>query len=194
MRAKIEPAVPWFAFRIYFRNLYDLVTNGRGTMTKVLAGSVPPETEDLWTYARNLGFNTDLLHRVEKFEGGKSEQGVDEMLHLKMSNAVHDYDAPQIMALLTGDGKVSDYGTSFPDQVKRALKRGWDVEVYSWTPSLSKNYQALMREYPTQLKIVELDTYYEQLTFVKGGEYYRKEPDGTKVYFTISDRFVKPLR
>lgn len=193
MRAKVEPTVPWYAFRIYFRNLYDLVTNGREAITNVLAGSVPPETEDLWTYARDLGFNTDLLYRVEKFEGNKSEQGVDEMLHLKMSNAVLDYDAPQTMVLLTGDGKVSGYGTSFPNQVRRAIKKGWEVEVYSWTTSLSKNYQTLMSENPGQLKIIELDRYYDQLTFVKSGEYYQKEADGTKVYFTLSDRVVKPL-
>lgn len=194
VRAKVEPVVPWFAFRIHFRQLYDLVVQNRPVQSKVLAGSVPPENEDLWIYARDLGFDTDLLYRVNTFEGENREQGVDEMLHLKIGNALLDYDPPQTMALLTGDGKKSSFGTSFPDQVRRAIRKGWEVEVYSWTPSLSKNYRLLEQEFHSQLRIVELDSSYEHLTFVKGGEYYRKETDGTKAFFTIPGRSVKSLR
>src|SRR5947209_262683 len=81
-----EPAVPWYALRGYFRNLYQLVSGGREVVTRVMAGSVPPECEELWEHARDLGFSTDLLQRVESAPNVQTEQAVDEIMHMKMAN------------------------------------------------------------------------------------------------------------
>lgn len=190
-----EPDVPWHALRVHFRNIYDFVSKGREIRTKVLAGSVPPENEGLWSYAQQLGFNTDLLKRVDSLSSTTMEQAVDEILHLKMANAVLDYEPPQTMVILSGDSKYSDYGTSFPTQIKRALKNGWSVEIYAAKQTIGyKYYETLLQEFPGKLLIVELDDYYENLTFVKAGEYHKRDINGDKIYFNVEARNVQPLK
>jgi hypothetical protein len=191
-----EPLVPWFTFRIHFRNLYKLIVKERDVATKVMAGSVPPECESLWEYARELGFNTDLLYRIESTEGKKQEQAVDEILHLKMSNAVLDFSPPQTMVLLSGDGKVSEFGTSFPNQIERALKQGWNAEIYSWRNCYNqKMYTPICERYESKIQVIFLDQYYKQLTFVKGQDgCYRMNESSDKIYFDVKPRNVEPMR
>lgn len=43
------------------------------------------------------------------------------------------------------------------------------------------------------IEIITLNTYYDKITFVKGGEYYEKDNHGKKVYYTIRDRVVQAL-
>ncbi|WP_088225986.1 NYN domain-containing protein [Desulfosporosinus sp. FKB] len=190
----LEPKVPDLALRIYFRNLNDLIMKGRNAASKCMAGSVPPECRQLWDYARQMGYNTDLLYRVDTGDGVQKEQAVDELLHLKISDALLDFEAPQTLIILTGDGKVSDYGTSFAKQVERALKRGWNVEIYAWEHGFnSKIYTQIQANYPSNLSIIHLDPYYYQLTFVAGGNYYDMDEQGQKSYFHVDNRIVKPL-
>lgn len=185
--AASEPHVPWQAIRVYWRNLFALIEEARGCRTKVLAGSVPPGNDELWSYARDFGYNTDLLRRVEADDGRMVEQAVDEMLHLKIANATLDYDPPQTLVLATGDGKTSDFDTSFPEQARRAIKRGWKVEVWSWQGQLSRAWQRLAAE-QSCVKVRALDPFYYSLTFVKGGSY--RLPSGEMV---LADRVVSRL-
>lgn len=191
-----EPTVPQIALRVYFKNLYELVSAGRAVQTKVMGGSVPPQAEGLWEYAQQLGFDTDLLYRVDDGQGPrrKREQAVDEVLHLKMANAILDCPAPQTMVLMSGDGKPSTFHTSFPEQLGRALKFGWNVEVYSWRAACSRIYSRLEKDNPDKIKLVFFDDHYEQLTFVQGDEYYRKDASGEKIFFVVPNRVVQPLR
>jgi len=189
-----EPEVPQLALRVYFRNLYELVSAGREVTTKIMGGSVPPESEALWEYAHALGFNTDLLYRITDGQGQVREQAVDEILHLKMANAVMDFEAPQTMALLSGDGKMSKFNTSFPLQLERALKFGWNVEVYSWGTACNRKYSQLAAANPDKMKLALLDERYNQLTFVQGGEYYRRDQTtGEKIFFVVPSRVVQSL-
>jgi hypothetical protein len=171
------------------------VVKGREVTTKVMAGSVPPECESLWEYARSLGFDTALLRRVEGASGQTLEQGVDEVLHMKMANAVLDNPPPQTMILLSGDGKVSQFGSSFPDQIEKALKRGWDVEIYTWHNCYNQIKYPPLLEKHKNLQVVFLDQYYKHLTFVQGdGEYYYKDDSGNRIYFEVKARDVEPLK
>jgi hypothetical protein len=193
LRKLREPNVPWVALRLYFKNLYRIVVNNRQAVTKILSGSVPPECEELWTYAREIGFETDLLRRVDT-EDGQKEQAVDEVLHMKMANTILDHDPPQTMVLLSGDSRRSSYGTSFPDQIARALRKDWEVEIYSSSMSISRRiYDPLVSRFPGKIKIVELDPYYECITFVKGGEYYMYDEQKNKIFFTIPSRIVSSV-
>ncbi len=189
-----EPDVPWVALRVHWRNLYALVTRDREVETKCMAGSVPPECDDLWAYARSLGFDISLLRRVESADRRTKEQAVDEVLHAKMANATLDYDPPQTMVLLSGDGKTSQFGLSFPRQLKRALKQGWEVEVHAWEAGFNHRlYDPLLEMFPTQMRINPLDQYYESITFVKEMECYRKDDRGDKIFVTVAPRVVKLL-
>jgi hypothetical protein len=139
----------------------------------VLAGSVPPGNDYLWEHARQWGYNTDLLKRVERDDGRLAEQGVDEILHLKIAHVLLDYDPPQTLVLATGDANQSDFGTSFEQQVRRALKRGWQVEIWSWASQLSKKFERI--ESPARaIAVKTLDPYYWQITFVREGTYIVK--------------------
>ncbi|GKT39885.1 uncharacterized protein ColSpa_00066 [Colletotrichum spaethianum] len=95
--------------------------------------------------ARCLGFETHVFDRVRKFPASSDsedefrgpqmrEQGVDELVHLGMAESMLDV-KPSIMILATGDGNVGEFSKGFPEFVKKALKRGWIVEVYSFAES-----------------------------------------------------------
>ena len=189
-----EPGVPWSALRLHFANLFTLIEGGRSASNAVLAGSVPPSCESLWEYAREQGYDTDLLRRVEKEDGSIGEQGVDEILHMKIANAIIDFDPPQTLVVATGDGRVSEFGTGFVTQIRRALGKGWNVEVWSWGETLNeRKYHALRDEFTGRLIIKYLDPHYRSVTFVRGGEYYEKDAQGQKSYFTVPPRRAEPL-
>jgi hypothetical protein len=99
-----------------------------------------------------------------------------------------DYDPPQTLVIASGDGNTSDYSTSFPLQAERALKRGWNVEVWSWSEQLTTKYNALSRAYPGRVNVKTLDPHYKSVTFVKGGDY---TINGATV--TVAERIVSPL-
>ncbi len=52
------------------------------------------ETMPCGKHAQRGGYDTDLLRRVEADDGRLIEQGVDEMLHLKIANALLDSKRP----------------------------------------------------------------------------------------------------
>lgn len=179
-----EPEAVWLAVRLYYRNFFRLLESGFTPRTRLLAGSVPPGNDDLWNYARDSGYNTDLLRRIENDDGRLVEQGVDEIIHLKIANALLDYDPPQTLVLVTGDGNDSEFGTSFLQQASRALKRGWHVVIWSWKDQLSGKFQRL----GGQIQIRHLDQYYKAITYVRGGSYI---VGATTV--SIGDRVVRKL-
>jgi hypothetical protein len=92
------------------------------------------------------------------------------------------------LILGTGDGNLSDFQTSFEQQVRRALKLGWEVEIWSWSEQLSGKFSAINVN-GRGPRINTLDAFYESITFVKGGEW--SLPGGTRA---IADRIVTPLR
>lgn len=169
-----EPGTPVSAMRISFQKLDEFVLKGREAITKVISGSIPPDCDSLWEKARSLGYDTNLLKRVESDEGMKKEQSVDESLHLAMANAIlSNAINSQIMILLSGDGRQSLQKTSFPGQLQLALNHEWNVEVYSWENSFNKReFEKLVDQYGEErVKIEILDNYYYNLVYIRGGDY-----------------------
>jgi hypothetical protein len=179
----VEPWAHWAAIRVHYRQLFEVIEADRPALTRVMGGSVPPGNEALWEHARNAGYSTDLLRRVNADDGRLVEQGVDEVLHLKIANTLLDFDKATLV-VVSGDGRLSEFSTSFRDQVERALKRGWSAEVWSWRSQMSGRYNDLQNAYATTLSLFELDPYYYSVTFLKGGRY-----DGTDV----GERIVSPV-
>jgi hypothetical protein len=72
------------------------------------------------------------------------EQGVDELLQLKLHQAIADVDTPPpnaTIVLATGDGNVGQFNDDgFLGPVRTALKKGWKVELYAWKDGLSKSW------------------------------------------------------
>jgi hypothetical protein len=192
-RSVREPRVPWVALRLQYENLFRLMEGGRDRMTAELAGSVPPECEALWIYARRHGYRTNLLQKVENDAGRWVEQAVDEVLHMKIANVLLDYPSTDTLVVATGDGRLSTFGTGFRTQVERALKHGWNVEVWSFSEAYNDCYDRLMKEFPGRLQSKMLDNYYDCVTFVQKGEYYEKDAAGNRVYFDVPARYSKSL-
>lgn len=96
------------------------------------------------------------------------EQGVDELLQLKLHQAIADVDADappkgSTIVLATGDGNVGQFNEEgFLGCVRTALKKGWRVELYAWEGGLSR---AWAREFgdggpwADKFRIVPMDTF-----------------------------------
>lgn len=69
-------------------------------------------------------------------EGGLrryKEQGVDEILHLKILQALNSRDEPGRIVLATGDARGGQFNRDgFLGAVREAVKRGWEVELWSF--------------------------------------------------------------
>ncbi|KAJ5544794.1 hypothetical protein N7461_007098 [Penicillium sp. DV-2018c] len=174
-----------------FSNLALIMERGRQTAKRVLVGSdrLPSIDE-----AESLGYETNILERVQKaksstprqekfwndpglpnkgtFGGpetvaapGRVEQGVDEILHLKMLESLIDTDKPATIVLATGDAAVAEFSGGFMRMVERALRRNWKVELVSFAHGTSNAYRR--KEFRTlwgdQFQLIELDPYLEEL-------------------------------
>ncbi|KAL1597115.1 hypothetical protein SLS60_008697 [Paraconiothyrium brasiliense] len=93
------------------------------------------------------------------------EQGVDEILHLKMCQSVLDTEVPTTMVLATGDGNAAEHSDGFLANVERALKKGWVVELVSWKQQMSAGYKnkKFRAKWGEKFKVIQLDDYLESL-------------------------------
>jgi len=73
------------------------------------------------------------------------EQGVDELLQLKLHQAIADVDVVPpnaTIVLATGDGNAGQFNEEgFLGCVRTALKKGWRVELYAWEGGLSRAWK-----------------------------------------------------
>jgi len=93
------------------------------------------------------------------------EQGVDEILHLKILESVVDSETPSTIVLATGDAAQAEYSQGFMAMVERALKKGWKVELVSWSKNVSMSYRKRewVEAWGAQFRVVFLDDYAEEL-------------------------------
>ena len=181
------------ALRINFENLLLCVINGRDFNQKVLAGSVPPQCDSVWSCARSHGFETNLLQRIEDEYGKQHEQAVDEILHLKIVNAAaQNLNDGGNIVILSGDGRTSNFGTSFTGQAEIAINLGWKIENWCWGMTRSKEWDNLAIRHPDKVSLHVLDPYYESVTYLEGGEYYQKA-GLERHYYNIENRQSKSL-
>ncbi|KAF2218440.1 hypothetical protein BDZ85DRAFT_208114 [Elsinoe ampelina] len=100
-------------------------------------------------------------HAPEKFV----EQGVDEILHLKILESIVDADEPTTIVLATGDAAQAEYSGGFMKMVERALEKGWRVELVSWRAGVSKLYlkRGFRERWGERFRVVELDGWVEEM-------------------------------
>ncbi|KAH7890270.1 hypothetical protein F5I97DRAFT_7288 [Phlebopus sp. FC_14] len=97
------------------------------------------------------------------------EQGVDELLQLKLHTAIADADPTPpnaTIVLATGDGNVGQFhDEGFLGPVRLALKRGWKVELYAWEDGLSRAWKREFSEgpYKNQFRIIKMEDFAEDL-------------------------------
>lgn len=101
------------------------------------------------------------------------EQGVDEILQMKMLESIVDYATPSTMVLATGDAAEAEYSGGFYKNVKRALEKGWNVELVCWKDGMNSAWQSHeITRWKKQFRIITLDPFSEELL----GEYVKVTP------------------
>lgn len=154
-----EPRTNPNLFRTYFKNLFELVRNNRTVTKAYMVGSVPTKDDSLWSHIRKLGIQLELLERT----GRNKENAVDVTIQTSMLRTIID-EKPGTIALLTGDGSGNRVGKGFLSDIERAVKLGWDIEVYSWENGSNRH----LKEYAQKAgKFIALEDYYYQITFIK---------------------------
>lgn len=95
----------------------------------------------------------------------KKEQAVDEVLNFKMCESLIDYDEPGTLVLASGDGAVGEFSAGFFVTVERALKKGWNVELVTFSPNVSRSYvnKGFRQCWKDQFSIIYLDQFAEEL-------------------------------
>lgn len=93
------------------------------------------------------------------------EQGVDEILHMKLLETLLDFQKPSTIVLATGDGAEAEYSAGFFTNVEKALLRGWKVEIVAWKNGLSHLYRSksFLQRWRKQFDIILLDDFSEEL-------------------------------
>jgi hypothetical protein len=93
------------------------------------------------------------------------EQGVDELLHLKILQSAMDTPSPATMVLATGDAATAQYSDGFKKNIERVLAHGWNIELYGWSRNISSAWREpeFAEQWGHQFKIIELDEFCEEL-------------------------------
>ncbi|KIV98608.1 uncharacterized protein PV09_09601 [Verruconis gallopava] len=87
------------------------------------------------------------------------EQGVDEILHLRILESIVDTDIPSRMVVATGDAAKAEYSEGFMKMIVRALKKGWFVELVAFSKSISSEYlkKSFKDQWKDQFQVIVLD-------------------------------------
>ncbi|KAK4222152.1 hypothetical protein QBC38DRAFT_100511 [Podospora fimiseda] len=155
--------------RLSFKNLHNLMVRDRTVKKRCVATSHglrdQQRMEELMETAKALGYYTMLLKRVSA-NGAKrqAEQGVDEMLHVQMLQSILD-DRAGTMILATGDAKSAQYSDGFKATVERALRTGWNVELWAWEKGFSKEWEdeVFVKQWGPQFQVNKLDPFVDEL-------------------------------
>lgn len=93
------------------------------------------------------------------------EQGVDEILHLKILESLIDTEEPATIVLATGDAAEAEYSGGFMRMVERALQRGWNIELVSFWQITSYAYRKkeFRAKWRARFRLIKLDDYIEEL-------------------------------
>ncbi|CCG80891.1 Predicted protein [Taphrina deformans PYCC 5710] len=144
--------------------LDTILSRGRHSSVKALVGSAP--LLQSWTEASDCGYEVSILERVAAFNASnKREQGVDELIHLKMMESLLDFETPGVMVLASGDANIAQFSSGFFNVVLRALGRGWKVEVWAFSRSVNRLWldKAFRTEYTDAFSLHYLDDYLAEL-------------------------------
>ncbi|KAF9218870.1 hypothetical protein BS17DRAFT_770381 [Gyrodon lividus] len=93
------------------------------------------------------------------------EQGVDELLQLKLHQAIAATDPPPpnaTIVLATGDGNVGQFSEEgFLGPARLALHRGWKIELYAWEEGLSRAWKREFSDGPwkDKFRIIKMEDF-----------------------------------
>jgi hypothetical protein len=158
----IEPSEDPALYRTYFKGVFELARRNREVGKAYLAGSKPPENDDLWNYIRTLGIDVDPLERT----GENRENAIDISIQAAMlRTAIDNIGSGDTIIVLTGDGAGGLLGVGFLADLQRIHERmGFNFEVISW----ENGCNGRLMDYAKQNGLfIPLEKYYYEVTFIK---------------------------
>lgn len=103
----------------------------------VLYGSRPPPDDSIWQQIRDEGFDVKLFDRNIR----NKEKGVDMEMGMDVVERVLTVSPPKTILIAAGDA-------DFLPVIKRAVARGWKVEVWFWSNAAASVKAAATQFYP----------------------------------------------
>ena len=125
----------------------------------------PPFVRDL----RKVGYEVLLRERKRSSQGQGVhyvEDCVDEALHLRIGETYMEYgNTPGTAVIATGDAKPAPFSLGFLKYAEWMLRAGWNVEVVSWSTSLSSAWRNPMwrDQWGPRFRIIDLDPFAPEL-------------------------------
>lgn len=129
---------------------------------KILVGSTPPKSDNFWSTMKHKGYDVYTYER--KSQG---EKAVDSKIIAKGVSFIVQQEKSATLNLLSGDFDMLPL-------IEEALDRGWNVNLWSWRDSLSKDYLEIEK-----IKIKYLDDVADELIYFN----YEKDGYWDKEYF-----------
>lgn len=150
-----------YRVRIDYDALVRLCCADRPLYRALVAGSVPPELENLWRRLENRGVQVHMFKRA----AGTGEQQVPDLYIMSaMWRDALKHRPPGIAVLVTGDGAGFENDEGMGAALRDMHDRGWKVEVLSWAHCVNRH----MREWAQKNgKFLALDDFYESVTFLE---------------------------
>lgn len=157
---KLEQKTP--SFRIHFESIIDLAANNRPVEQVFCVGSIPPPTDSVWGHIeRKTGKRPELY---ERGAASGTEQAVDQALQVRMLRLGYDFQPPETLVLMSGDGRGFEKGEGFFADAVRMHKHGWNVEILAW----KDHCKTSMREWAEHNAVfVDLTEFYGSVTFTE---------------------------
>lgn len=143
----------------YETNVLERIPKSRGRLSKAAMRKLQTQS----AYAS--GYNSQQDSAMQEFGSrhGYGEQAVDEILHMKMLESLIDCETPNTLVLATGDAAIAEYSGGFLVNVKRALRKGWKIELVTWKSGMSHEYKLLAKAWGDNVRIILLDDMAEDL-------------------------------
>jgi uncharacterized LabA/DUF88 family protein len=135
-----------YSWRIDFGSLLKQVANGHKIINAILVGSTPPPNDSVWSAAQLQGFEVITYERSYYGE----EKAVDTELLASGLEIIIGHPRPAVLKLLSGD-------RDFLPLIKRAYKRGWEMELWGFSSSISNDLAQ------TVSRVQLLDSVFDQI-------------------------------
>uniref|UniRef100_A0A061S0Z5 K Homology domain-containing protein n=1 Tax=Tetraselmis sp. GSL018 TaxID=582737 RepID=A0A061S0Z5_9CHLO len=152
------------------QTLKDRVVNERTPLTLKVAGSVgtDAQAEHCRRNWERAGFQQHFV--VRQAGQGERELSIDEkIVGEAYQELAKDFPRQQTLIILTGDGAENHGWGSFKSVVQRAMLKGWKVELWCWSNTVSPVYRTFAKTYPGNFNLYQLDIHRREIMIQRGG-------------------------
>ncbi len=150
-------------FRLSCSNLRALAQQGRRWASGFSAAALSKQSIILKTQMAEAGIH---FEQSEKGIISRREQNVDERIQLEMYRLLNPNVVRGNVVLASGDGAGHQEGCGFLPALQALHMGGYSIEVLSWGHSLNNGLRNWAEH---NGRVVLLDPFYENITFIEGG-------------------------